>query len=367
MQRMKDDLGYDKDESSWWGNPLPFVFANAPFRRKKKRIVRARNRPVPIAQICRPLDSIFLGDLLSGEEALDSAEASPMQKLIFTEWLVETERLIGTALAEILDRDWDENDATKSWMRALRRELKQVEVSGVGRPYAMAWDTVKLKGKSENLFGDIGVFVRIDYPNGVRTEGVGFIEAKRIFPSGRYQELKRDQLERMLKATAHHRLGLYEREPIPEAAFGLAGHGMGPFFSDAWPLAASWDSVVAAVIPTSVALKMRGNKRIDLHPPCLPLSFQLCARYLGGYDLDDSSDLLAAIEKGHAGAPSYLMIANVVIGGETTPSTDNLIRFGPDAPYDAMEPDQILEQEPVEAVSIRSESSRTRSRDVEKT
>jgi hypothetical protein len=290
-----------------------------------------------------------------------------MRKLKFHEWLIETERLIKEALAEILDREWDENDATASWMRALRRELRQVELTDVGRPYAVAWDTLKLKGKAEHFYGDIGVFVRLDYPNGVTTEGVGFIEAKRVYASGRYKELDHKQLKRMLKGTPHHRLGLYEREPIPEARFGLAGHGVYPSSNPPWLVGEVWGSVLAAVVPTYVALAMRGNSRSDLHPPCLPLSFQLCARYLGGYDLDLSSKLVDTVKSAGAGAPSYLVIANVKIGGETTPSTDNLIRFGPDAPYDAIEPDLIVVAEDVEIISATSESAPTRRRDLQTT
>ncbi len=276
-----------------------------------------------------------------------------MLKLTFYQWLLKTEDVIRNALSEILDRDWDENDATKSWMRALRREAREAEVTGLGRPYAMAWDTVKLKGKAENQYGDIGVFVRVDYPNGVQTEGIGLIEAKRIYPSGRYEELKRDQLERMLSATAHHRLGLYERTPILQAAFGLAGHGT--YFDS--PLIGSWGSTLAVVVPTSIALKMRGNQRSDLHPPCLPLSFQICARYLGGYDLDLSPKLVETVKTGGAGAPSYLLIANVKIGGETTPSTDNLVRVSPDGPYTAMAPDQKATPIQVETVSAKKKES----------
>lgn len=263
-----------------------------------------------------------------------------MKKLSFCEWLNQTEEVIAAAFAEILPRDWDENDATKSWMRALRRELRSVEVTDLGRPYAMEWDAVKLKGTGENLYGDIGVLVRIDYPNGVQADGIGFIEAKRIYASGRYQELKFDQLERMLKGTPYHRLGLYEQAPIAEAAFGLAGHGVASALNPSRENQAPWDKVVAAVVPTNVALKMKGNRRPDLHPPSLPLSYQLCARYLSGYDLDYGPKLIETVVKGGAGSPSWLLIAHTAIGGDTTPSTESFLPIEPGSPYTSLEPDQ---------------------------
>lgn len=266
-----------------------------------------------------------------------STSLGTMKKLSFSSWLKRTEEVITTALSEILPRDWDENDATKSWMRALRRELKDVEVTDLGRPYAMEWDTLKLKGKPENLYGDIAVLVRIDYPNGVRTEGVGFIEAKRIYPSGAYDRLDIDQLERMLHGTAHHRLGLYEQSPIEEAPYGLAGHGLTSALSRMRESRPPWNRVVAAVVPTPVALKMRGNQRRDLHPASLPLSYQLCARYLGGYDLDYAPNLIDSVKAGDPGAPEWLLIGHAVIGGETSPSTDNFLNLagGPYSSVDA--------------------------------
>jgi hypothetical protein len=265
-----------------------------------------------------------------------------MEKLTFNEWLSRTETLIMSALMEIDDRDWDENDATKSWLKAIRKASRSVELTDVGRPYAMEWDAAKLKGSPEHRYGDIGILVRINYPNGIQTEGIGFIEAKRIYPSGRYDQLETEQLQRMLKATAHHRLGIYEREPIPEAAFGLAGHGMRLFSPSGSSMMGKWDAVVAAVVPTAVALKMRGNRRSDLHPPCLPLSFQLYARYLGGYDLDFSSQIIDDAKEGGLGAPEYMLYCDVAIGGDTPPSTDTLLRVGPEGPYDAMEPEQTV-------------------------
>jgi hypothetical protein len=265
------------------------------------------------------------------------------EKLGFASWVRETETTIGEALQEILDRDWVEDEATRSWMKNLRRRFQRVEIADLGRPYAMAWDTVKLKGKAENRYGDIGVLVRIDYPNGVQREGVGFVEAKRIYPSGRYEELRTDQLDRMVEGTPHHRLVLYERTPILEAAYGVAGHGMSPFLYGFPNPLESWNSVLAAVVPTKVALEMRGNRRRDLHPASLPLSYQLCARYLGGYDLDTSRKVVDIVRNGGAGAPSFLIIASVTLGGETSPSTDNLLRVGPDAPYDSIDPDQTVE------------------------
>jgi hypothetical protein len=277
-------------------------------------------------------------------------------KLSFDNWLEQTEALISGALKEIREQHWKEDYATMRWMDVLRAALPHVEITDLGRPYAVAWDALKLSGRRENAYGDVGVFVRIDYPNGVQVEGVGFIEAKRIYPAlDVYGKLDCEQLTRMVDKVRHHRLGLYERSSILEAVFGLAGHGMDSVYDHGAKLVQpAWGSVLAAIIPTTVALDLRGNRPSDLHPACLPLSYQLCARYLGGYDLETRSEIVADVKSGGAGAPTFLFISHVVIGGETTPTTDDRLGIAPTSPYTAFEPDI---PEALDVSAIGSEAS----------
>lgn len=262
-------------------------------------------------------------------------------RLSFEDWLLRTEELISGAIAEIREQHWKEDYASMRWMDVLRSELPNVEITDLGRPYAVAWDAMKFDGERETNYGDVGVFVRIDYPNGVQVEGIGFIEAKRIYPASEtYKQLDHEQLTHMIDKVRYHRLALYERTPIPEAVFGLTGHGMASAYNFGSKLVQpGWQSVLAAVVPTTVALDLRGNKPSDLHPACLPLSYQLCGRYLGGYDLETRAEIVADVKAGGAGAPSFLLISHVVIGGETTPTTDDRLGIAPDAPYTTLDPD----------------------------
>jgi hypothetical protein len=294
--------------------------------------------------------------------------------LSFEEWLLRTEELISGAIAEIRKQHWKEDYASMKWMDALRTSLPHVEITDLGRPYAMAWDAMKLDGRRETNYGDVGVFVRIDYPNGVQVEGIGFIEAKRIYPALEvYDQLDHEQLTRMVNKVRYHRLGLYERTPIPEAVFGLTGHGIASAFDHHAKLVQpGWRSVLAAVVPSTVALDLRGNRPSDLHPACLPLSYQLCARYLGGYDLETRADIVADVKAGGIGAPTFLLISHVVIGGETTPTTENRLGIAPEGPYTTLEPDvpgmMDIEETEVEAThSARSAFTRQRPAKKERT
>jgi hypothetical protein len=257
-----------------------------------------------------------------------------MNKLPFSVWLSRTEAAISAAIRQIEDREWDENLATWSWMNALRQEFQKVQIIDNGQHYAVAWDMMKLKGAPETSYGDIGVLIRFNYPNKKRVEGVGFIEAKRVFRSGRYESMDATQLDRMHAATAHHRLGFYERKPIMEAVDGLARQGaasaIGGINSELS------DGIVAAVAPTGIALRMKSSHRDDLHPLCIPLSYQICARYFQGYDLDLAPDLLEAVKQGGLGSPKYLVLGNVEIGTDTDLTTDGMVDVGPDGPYDAV-------------------------------
>jgi hypothetical protein len=264
-------------------------------------------------------------------------------QLPFQEWLLRTEELISGAIAGLRPNDWKEDIASFNWMQALRTEMPVVEITDLGHPYAMAWDALKLKRVHETPYGDIGVFVRIDYPNGARLEGIGFIEAKRFYAEhDEYHKLDDKQLKRMVEAIRHHRVGLYARSAITEAVDGLRGHGVDwAYDTQAKQIHPGWRSVVAAVVPTTTALTLKGKRAKDLHPASLPLSYQLCSRYLAGYDLDIDARIVEEVKTGGVGSPTFLFISHVIIGGDTRPTThDGLGFITPGGPYSALEPDR---------------------------
>jgi hypothetical protein len=283
------------------------------------------------------------------------AQKMKVPEFYFFEWIARVEHTISGAVSKCIPRNWNDEDyLTRSWMQAICDKVASVKIKGLGIPYAAAWDVLKLTGSAETSFGDIGVFVRIRYPNGVLLEGVSFVEAKRIYrSSGRYEMLDSNQLERMVNKTPFHRLALYSDKPISEAALGVAPSPHYWWYREnIYPCS----NVLAAVLPTRIALAMKSNKPADLHPPCLPLSYQICARYLKGYDLDFASLSVQIVRDGGAGAPQYLLVADVVMGGETSPpSTDDIIHIGPDGPYASFEmPDSehTIENEPAEHIKL---------------
>jgi hypothetical protein len=262
--------------------------------------------------------------------------------LSLQDWLLRTEELISGAITGLRPNDWKEDIASYRWMQILRDSLPVVEITDLGHPYAMTWDALKLERAQETPYGDIGVFVRIDYPNGTRMEGIGFMEAKRFYPEfDRYNELREKQLATMVENVRHHRLGLYTQTPISEAVDGLRAHGVTWAYDEQTKLVhPGWRSVAAAVVPSTVALTLRGKRPRDLHPASLPLSYQLCARYLAGYDLDTDAKKLDEVRKGGLGSPTFLFISHVVIGGETHPTTENgLGLLTPGGPYSSLEPE----------------------------
>lgn len=294
--------------------------------------------------------------------------------LSFQDWLLGTEELISGAITGLRPNDWKEDIASYRWMQILRDSLPVVEITDLGHPYAMAWDALKLERAQETPYGDIGVFVRIDYPNGAHLEGVGFIEAKRFYPEhDEYHKLEARQLKRMAKNVEHHRLGLYTQTPIPEAVDGLRAHGVTWAYDERTKLVhPGWRSVAAVVIPTTVALTLRGKRATDLHPASLPLSYQLCARYLAGYDLDTDAKKLDEVRNGGLGSPTFLFISHVVIGGDTHPTIENgLGLMTPSGPYSSLEPEpevavdtEVLaepeKEEELETAVVRNQSAEQR-------
>ena len=66
---------------------------------------------------------------------------------------------------------------------------------------------------------------------------------------------------------------------------------------------------------------VKGVNNRDLNGLSLPLSYQICCRYLRGLDLDFSRDLVEAVRNGVIDGIHYLVLAHAVEGGERPPST----------------------------------------------
>jgi hypothetical protein len=184
------------------------------------------------------------------------------------------------------------------------------------------WALWKLKGTAETSFGDIGILIRLQFPDDlvlhheptqVELEGAAFLEAKRMYwETNRYNQLKSSQLESILSHTPFAKVLLYDR--------GIPWNGC--------------DKQFAMVVPANAALVAGTNTR-SLHCLGTPLPEQILYRYFHGQDLDYRPEIVEAV-KGYSARlrpPKWVLTAGVGVAGFTPVMphiNEALFRQGPD-------------------------------------
>lgn len=251
---------------------------------------------------------------------LDTLTHMQLPSLPFDCWLAAVEDAISAPIASCVPRDWNEDYITRRWLQNVTAAVGAVEVTGAGAGFAVKWDaykvTTKATGAGEENFGDVAVLVRLTLPSGRATEGVGFLEAKRIYSeTDRYDSIKWDQLKRHLDHTTPHRVLLYDVKHIHEAPATLPAQA---YCSDC--NGHPYTDVRAAALPTAHVLAQHVRTR-QLHESSVPLGYQLCCRYLRGLDLDPTVKLVAAVKRGVPGGVAYLLVVDVAEGPDRQPDT----------------------------------------------
>jgi len=237
-----------------------------------------------------------------------------MTELTYRRWIVEVNDSISKSIQDCYPRQWNENHISYTWLKSLLRTYRHVLIKDLPFNYAVGLDAYKASGEVEKNHGDIAVLVVMHYKSGVELEGAGLLEAKRVYDSDLYDALKWSQLELQQCKTSNHRVLLYDHQSISESTKKLTAQAVCKFcYSLPFP------AVNAATIPTPHVLAHKSRSR-SIHSLSHPLSFQLCCRYLHGYDLDYDEAVVSAVKAGVAGGIDFLVVAHVVEGGETEPS-----------------------------------------------
>jgi hypothetical protein len=150
-------------------------------------------------------------------------------------------------------------------------------------------------------------------------EGVGFLEAKRIFAEGEYESVDWGQLFRISQRTKYPLLLLYDNCQVSEFADNLLFQ---PFVRGMPIRSLDVPFSHAVVVQSPLALKLQVKNR-SLHKFALPLSYQICARFLRTQDLDFDPSAVDQVKRyvgDTFGGPRYLLVASVSSGGVELPS-----------------------------------------------
>lgn len=230
-------------------------------------------------------------------------------------WLdfcTNVEDTIRMSIGNSFPYDWDEDYVTRLILTSLRNNFGNVTINDPDTLLNTSWLPYKLSGSSERKFGDIAIIVNIKFQDGDTLEGVSFLEAKkRVRNSPKFKALRFGQLETIRTTAPHSMLLLYDYENITQFA---------------WPkdYFTNWNNLMLPTIPyTKSVVSQVGTvlrfKRKDtrIYKLSLPFSYQLCLRYLRGFDLEFTQKAIM-IAKGFAeerfGRPLYLLTISVAYG-----------------------------------------------------
>ena len=228
--------------------------------------------------------------------------------------LLETQ--ISSAVRNIAGAHWDEDHITFTVLAELNDTLANANFSGRGHRREVEWESYKLRGKSENKFGDIAIVVAISYRDGTHLEGVAFLEAKRRdWRKTTFSSMNMKQLKRILKNAPRANYLLYDYEDIT----GFSNYES--FGSDVRRYRNYLESHLtettrALCVPLNVA-EATGFKDTILYRHGIPLSMMLTNRYFFGLDLefDETAKAVATGFLDKFGLPRFVMKVDIVEPG----------------------------------------------------
>jgi hypothetical protein len=240
----------------------------------------------------------------------------------FADWVCSIEDAISSSITNCSPRNWNDEDyITREWINAIRKTKKFISMTGWPRPFHLAWDAFKADGTLEESHGDVAFLVKQTFPNDRELVGVAFLEAKRIYDSGRFDKLDWNQLKKHAANSSSNRLLLYDNSDV-SLSWPLQCPAMFPlprmhaFFDEWYRYAEKYIgrfTTRASVCHPQHAIAY-GEKTRELHKLAMPLSHQVCLRYFLGQDLDYNPHLVTEVSSGVAGGVDYLVVAHVRYG-----------------------------------------------------
>jgi hypothetical protein len=240
----------------------------------------------------------------------------------FAEWVWSVENLITQSVGGCAARSWQEDHISYTWIDQLRQSQRSISVTGLPRPFRIAWDAYKADGRTlEEKHGDIAFLVKQTFPNRSEVTGVAFLEAKRVYKSGAFEKLDWTQLNKQSVNSSSHRLALYDNQDVRlNWLWNLPCVFPYPYFHPYCEEIYHYLECEAIKFATraTVCLSQHalayGKKNRELYELSIPLSHQLCLRYFMGQDLDYNPRLVSDVTNGVQAGIDFLIVAHVRFG-----------------------------------------------------
>lgn len=97
-------------------------------------------------------------------------------------------------------------------MKELRKLFSNRVISFNSWSKIVNWRSFKNRGKQETNYGDIALIVTVQFSSGETLRGIAGIEAKRSFPSGNFESVSNEQLERIFQNLPYSHLLFYHHQ-----------------------------------------------------------------------------------------------------------------------------------------------------------
>lgn len=227
----------------------------------------------------------------------------------YRRYLQKVENIINDAIKGAFPRSWVEDTISYNICSEFQKQLHSETIEGLSHPFNVRWDSFKLRGKPENLYGDIAILVNYETWEGEIIKGIAFFEAKRKDKSKEhYPSLDSVQLIRQASNLKHSHLLLYSQTAITEFEDNLIFQ---PFLKGKHSKYHT-TCTHALSIQTETAIQTNKNDRA-LYKFGVPFSHQICSRILRGMDLETDPKIINAVigwAEDNIGGASYLLIAS---------------------------------------------------------
>jgi hypothetical protein len=199
-------------------------------------------------------------------------------------------------------REWDENHISFLLMKELRKMFEKRVISFQTWSKIVDWRSFKNRGKQETNYGDIALIVTVQFSSGEVLQGVASLEAKRSFPSGNFDSVNIEQLNRILANLPYSHMLFYTHQSqdlhlkFPDASTWRSHFWVSPINTARELLTQTTNGDNWKVLRTS-----------------FPFTSFLTSRIFWGLDLDFRKEILDDILSGENKIinPSFLGVVNI--------------------------------------------------------
>jgi hypothetical protein len=227
----------------------------------------------------------------------------------------ELEALLYSNIKENYPGNWNRDSITRSIFSDMKKLLHGKKIHTPGNTINTLWQLHQLKKDDDSRSGDIALIMQITYHDGQTSEGVAFFDSAEKDPGkNSFSILNKNRLKRLASFAHHSQLLLLDYDPISGMAFPSTAETVIGNHPHSWN---SWIPFTHAVtVPANLAFIL-GIKTTGLYKVSVPVSYQICYRYLYGLDLDFNKQALEAAAGINTarGNPKFLILVSVAHGG----------------------------------------------------